>query len=224
MSAPPNKQPRKSIDWEAVEMAYRLGAQSIRSIATEHGCTDTAIRLKAKEQGWARDLTAKVKNATSELLRKEELRTSLRTNPAAKATEREQVEISAQIKTNIILAHRKDIPAARSLTMRMFDELGMQTDGIELLRELGEIMRDPNESGQDRQNDLYRKIIDLPGRAGTLKTLSDSLKTLVSLEREAFGLNAEENDPRDALTKLLHGISSGSSSGFKPVQDDPDHA
>ncbi len=186
--------PDNKIDWETVEVSYRLGVQSIRSIATEHGCTDTAVRLKAKEYGWTRDLTAKVKAATHELLRREELRTSLRASPNAKATEREQIEISAQVRTNIILVHRKDIPAARSLTMKMFEELGLQTDGIELLREIGDIMRIKSESGQDRLNDLYRKVIDLPGRAGTLKTLADSLKTLVALEREAFSIDDGDGD------------------------------
>jgi len=177
----PVKKP--AIDWEMVEQEYRLGVQSIRSIATQHQCTEGAIRLKAKNEGWSRDLTAKVAAKTAELLRSEELRTALRTTPSAKATEREQIEISAQVKTNIILAHRKDIPIARSLAMKMFDELGLQTDGIEFLRELGEIMRSPNKSGQDKMNDLYCKIIDLPGRAGTLKALADVLKTLVALER-----------------------------------------
>lgn len=214
---------RAKVDWEKVETSYRLGVQSIRSIAAEHGCTDTAIRLKAKEQDWTRDLSAKVKAATAELLRKDELRTALRTNPAAKATEREQIDISAKVKTDVILAHRKDIPIARALTMQMLSELQLQTSGIELLEELGEMMRNPNEAGQDKRNDLYNKVIALSGRSSTLKSLADSLKVLVGLEREAFGLNEADASPRDALTELLQGIAGGNTSAFKPIARDIAH-
>ena len=188
------KQPRKRIDWEAVELAYRLGVDSVRSIATKHGCTEGAIRLKAGNENWTRDLSAKVKAKADDLLRKSELRTELRTNPAAKTTEREQIEISAQVQTNVILAHRKDIPVARALATTMIGELSAQADEVEL-----------------------------PKRADTLKKLADSLKVLVGLEREAFGLNMPDTAPTDSLGKLLARIAGGNESGINPIARDPDH-
>lgn len=204
MTSTTKKQAKTNIDWEKVELAYRTTSTSVRAIAAEHGCTEGAIRLRAKNEGWTRDLTAKVKARTAELLRKDELRTALRTDPTAKATEREQVEISAQVKTNIILSHRKDIPIARQLTMTMFEELKLQTDGAELLLELGELMRKPDSNGQDKRNDLYNKVISLAGRSTTLKSLAESLKTLVGLEREAFGVDEKEAESvDDALLKAM---------------------
>ncbi len=50
-------------------------------------------------------------------------------------------------------------------------------------------MRSEDEQGKDRLNDLYHKVISLSGRSGTLKSLVDSLKTMIGLEREAFNLN-----------------------------------
>lgn len=44
----------KPIDWDGIERDYRAGVMSIREIAKWHGLTDTAIRKKAKAEGWER--------------------------------------------------------------------------------------------------------------------------------------------------------------------------
>ena len=44
------KSPRKNIDWEKIEAAYRAGRLSLREIGAEYGCSDTAIRKKAKKE------------------------------------------------------------------------------------------------------------------------------------------------------------------------------
>ena len=45
---------RKKIDWEAVEIDYCAGELSNCALARKYGCSDTAIRKKAKEKGWVR--------------------------------------------------------------------------------------------------------------------------------------------------------------------------
>ena len=47
--------------------------------------------------------------------------------------------------------------------------------------------------------------------------------TLIALERQAFGLDDENNKPVDALTALLERVSTGNSSAFKPIADDPEY-
>ena len=63
-----------------------------------------------------------------------------------------------------------------------------------LLAGLGEVMRSPDENGQDKLNDLYRKIISLPERAKTAKTLAETLRIAVDMERQAFGMDAKGAD------------------------------
>lgn len=53
--------PRKNIDWEKVEAEYRAGRLSLREIGATFGCSDTAVRKKAKREGWKRDLAARIK-------------------------------------------------------------------------------------------------------------------------------------------------------------------
>lgn len=59
-----------------------------------------------------------------------------------------------------------------------------------LLEELDELMRREDDKGQDKLNDLYHKLISLPGRAKTMEDLGESPSVLVMLERQAFGLDA----------------------------------
>ena len=94
------------------------------------------------------------------------------------------------------LAHRRDIHRARRITNALLDELEQQADAdtVALLEQLGENMRNPDENGIDRLNDLYHKVISLPERSKTMKTLSESLRMLVDMERTAFGMDDKEKD------------------------------
>lgn len=177
-------------DWEAVQELYRVGVASLRAIAAEHNCTEGAIRKRAKKESWPRDLKAKVRAKAEELVRKAEVRKTVRKE--SQVTEAMQVASAATLQADIILGHRQDVPAARKLVSKLFKELELQTDGIDLLQELGELMYAPNESGQDKLNELYRKVISLPSRSTTVKSLVDSMKVLISLEREAFGLDDKD--------------------------------
>lgn len=44
-----------TVDWLAIEGAYRAGQKSVRSIAEEHGITEGTIRARVKKLGWTRN-------------------------------------------------------------------------------------------------------------------------------------------------------------------------
>ena len=210
-------------DWERIELDYRAGVKTLRQIADEHGISHGAINKRAKRDGWERDLAEKIQQKADALVSK-----SLVSNPVStetKIAEREVIEANAQAIATVKLAHRKDIQRARGITMRLLEELEYQTgaENVYLLEQMGELLRNDDDKGQDKLNDLYHKIISLPGRAKTMKDLGESLRVLVALERQAFGLDDKDNAPVDALTSLLHGIAKTSGNAFVPVADDPDH-
>lgn len=210
-------------DWERIELDYRAGVKTLRQIADEHGITHGAINKRAKRDGWERDLAEKIQQKADALVSK-----SLVSKPAStetKIAEREVIEANAQAIATVKLAHRKDIQRTRGITMRLLEELEYQTgaENVYLLEQMGELLRNDDDKGQDKLNDLYHKIISLPGRAKTMKDLGESLRVLVALERQAFGLDDKDNAPVDALTSLLHGIAKTSGNAFVPVVDDPDH-
>ncbi|EEW2193447.1 TPA: hypothetical protein J5U03_004261 [Escherichia coli] len=173
-------------DWEAIETAYRAGVMSLREIASQHGISEGAIRKRAKRDDWSRDLNAKVKERADDLVRKAEVRKQVRSEVTF--NERVLIEATAEVIANVRMEHRGDIKRARQITNALFDELGAECADVSALEKLGELMFDPDDKGQDKLNDLYHKIISLPSRVKSMKDLSDSLKTLIGLEREAYSI------------------------------------
>lgn len=216
---------KKAPDWEKIELEYRAGVKSIRQVALEFDVSDAAIRKRAKRDDWARDLNAKIHAKADELVRKEQVRREVRNTPEFKATEKETIDANAELVASIRISHRKDIERSRRMVMDLFSELEhmIGIDQANLLQELGELMYKPNDKGVDKLNDLYMKIIQLPNRVNSIKGLSDALKTLIGLEREAHGLNKEEATKEDALTALLNSIAQSNGSAFTPVADDLDY-
>lgn len=216
---------KSGADWERIELDYRAGVKSLREIASEHGITEGAIRKRAKKPGeeWERDLAGKIQAKADELVRRDAVRSEVRANQAA--SEKAVVDANAQAIADIRLAHRHDIRRARTLTNALLSELEQQTDPdtLAMLRELGELLRREDDNGQDRRNDLYQKVISLSERSKTMKTLADSLRVMVDMERTAFGMDKEQEKAADTLTTLLQSITSGTNSTFKPVAHDPEH-
>jgi hypothetical protein len=175
-------------DWERIEADYRAGVLSIREIAAAQGITDTAIRKRAKRDEWVRDLAERIQAKADALVRTAEVRTQVRTESAI--SERELIASNAETVATVKLTQRRDISRARTLAMSLLGELEAQTVDIALFEELGEILRSEDDKGQDKRNDIYQKVISSAGRIDGMKKLSDTIKTLVGLEREAYGISA----------------------------------
>lgn len=194
-------------DWEKVELDYRAGVKTLRQIAEEHGISHVAINKRAKKNGWSRDLSGKIAARVEDLVTKEVVTKSVTSE--ARVSEREIIDANAQAIVSVRLSHRRDIQRSRRVTMALLDELEQQVgpDQVAALEQLGELLREPDERGNDKLNDLYRKIISLPGRAKTAKDLGENLRILVTLERQAFGLDTAGADggdsPAGSTTKQL---------------------
>ncbi|WP_338571535.1 hypothetical protein V6L78_26820 [Pseudomonas canadensis] len=185
-----DKQPA---DWERIEQLYRAGVLSLREIAIAcPGPNHVAIARRAKKFGWVQDLSAKIKAKANDLVTRQAVTADVTAERAV--SDKAVIEINAQAIASIRMAHRGDIARGRRLTNKLLDELEGLTDNRELFDQLGELMRDPDDNGLDKRNDLYGKVISLPGRSKTMKEMADTLKTLVSLERQAFNLDEAEGD------------------------------
>lgn len=202
---------RKQIDWERIELDYRAGVLSVREIAAQHGITHGAINKRAKRDGWDRDLSAKIKAKADTLVSKAEVSKEVSAEKAD--TERRTIESNAQAIADIRIGHRKDISRLKSLVMALLKQLEDETGDPETFSALGEMMRREDDKGVDKLNDLYHKVISLPQRIDGIKKLSETLKTLISLEREAWGLASEEDKPSATpfgeMLKELDGTSKG---------------
>ena len=197
-----------SPDWEAIESAYRAGLMSLREIAAQHGISEGAIRKRAKRDDWSRDLSAKIKERADDLVRKQEVRKQVRTESAL--SERVLIEATAEVIATVRMEHRGDIRRAREITNALFDELGAECADIGALRQLGELMLQPDDNGRDRLNDIYQSVISMPERVKSVKALSDALKNLIGLERQAYDIDGPEGDNSvKKLSDLMDTLSQG---------------
>ena len=220
---------RKRVDYDRIEAGWRAGLLSPHQLAAQYTeetgepVSHAAIIKHFKKQGTPRDLSAKIK-AKSDAMVTAAMVTE-KVTPETIKRDRDIVDSGAEALTTVRLAQRKDIQRTRGITMRLLEELEYQTgaENVFLLEQLGDLLRSEDDKGQDKLNDLYQKVISLPGRAKTMKDLGESLRVLVALERQAFGLDDKDNAQVDALTSLLHGIATTNSNAFAPVARDPEY-
>ena len=177
---------KRQIDWECIERDYRAGIRSLREIAAEHGISHQAIKKRAERDSWDRDLGAKIKAKAEALVAKREV--TAQVTVATKTAEVAVVQANAEAIATVRLSHRSDIRRFKALVVQLLAECEAESGDPSLFVELGEILRQPDDNQQDRLNDAYRKAISLPQRIKGVKELADTLKTLIALEREAWGL------------------------------------
>ena len=186
---------KSKADWESIEREYRSGQLSIREIAKQHGVSDAAVRKRAKARGWQRDLTEEVRRR----VRTESVRSEVHTSSAS---DEEIVEEAAKRGAEIVSVHRRDIRQGRELVESMFGELQSQCAAPEVVEQQVEQYID--QSGMDvRAANAARRSVSLPGRASTLRDLSQSLQRLVALERQAYNLDEDAGDEAGGLAEAL---------------------
>ncbi|MEW5666207.1 hypothetical protein AB1288_07710 [Pseudomonas putida] len=199
----------KQPDWEAIERAYRAGVLSVREIAAAHEVSHTAINKRAKRDGWDRDLKAKIKAKADALVSRREVSTEVSSKQAE--TEREIIELNAEVIANIRMAHRGDISRSRRLTNKLLDELESLTDEQGTIKELIDQLKDGDHEDGDAMADvlaLAKKMSALPARTKTMRELAETLKTLVALERQAYDLDVKQGgSEEETLSKLMDELS-----------------
>lgn len=192
---------KKTPDWEKIELDYRAGVKSMREIAAEHGITHAAINKRAKREQWDRDLSARIQAKADALVSKAEV--SKMVTAEKLETEKATVDANAQAIANVRLSHRKDITRIKDLASSLLDELSGQTIDRELFEQLGELMFNPDDKGIDKLNELYRKVISTPSRIDSMKKLTEAFKNLVSMEREAWGIDRVIGETGNPLLDLI---------------------
>jgi hypothetical protein len=201
-------------DWERIEAEYRGGLRTLRQIAADHDLTEGAIRKRAKRDGWERDLGPKIRAKADALVRREEVRNSVRKDEDA-YSEKEIIESEALRVASVGLTQRKDVARARNLCMRLFAELEAQTNEPELFGQLGEFLREEGEDGTRKRAAAYDKVLTFGSRLDGMKKLGETLKVLIGLERDIYGLNNPEPPPPPAPANAQ---------GTTVVSDDPNAA
>ena len=204
--------------WNTIEVEYRAGLKTLREIAEPHGITASAITQYAKNRGWQRDLSAKIKLKAAEIVRDEEIR--MRT--ITPELEQDLTEHNAKMLASVQITQRGDVSRARNIVMELFTELEILSDPSqsEALRQLGELVQTGETASMKR---AYRELTSLPTRVKLTKDLSDALKTLILLERTVYGMDEAIEVRADPLQDLIIRISTGNTNTLLPTSVDTDY-
>ena len=162
---------KRVIDWESIEREYIPAIRSLRDIGSQFGVTESAIRDRAKRYGWERNLEEKIKFKKESILRKTELRKEAA--QLSKTTEKEIIEVNANIQATVILEEREDV---KRLT-RICEALEKQLESIAI---------DPSS-----EEDLEKK-------ARINKVLVETRDKVFNMRRRNYGINDNANGDADS--------------------------
>lgn len=210
---PPSKPaPLQPPDWPKIKIAYRAGLKSVREIArvsTAAGrkVSHVAIMKRADKEGWDRDLKGVVKAAIERRLAIDAV-TGVTKDVA---TDDEIVEAASRQGADVIRSHRNDIGQLRLVVSSMASELAAGPEEIADLKAAIIAGTTPAkdakaadvETAMQRRSRLM-KLIGLQSRAVVAKDLSQATGKLISLERQAFGLN--EGEAPDSIEERLKSL------------------
>ncbi len=187
---------RQRVDWDALKPHYCAGVRPLRDIGEEFGCSDAAIIKHAKKEGWTRNLAAKVQEKADAKVAAALVAQERAESPAAKLTEAVRVEVESEVQARIRLSHRRDVSRMRSLVMNLLEELEIQTKSPETYETLCELVSaapDPDDKAgrarAERMQQAFDRALSLSGRTKTVRDLTESVKSLIALERQAYGVD-----------------------------------
>lgn len=191
---------RSKADWEAIERDYRKGILTLRQMASANGITEGAIRKKAKEQEWARNLQERIdQQIQAELVRAEYAK-----DPK---TEQQLVQEAVETTVSIVRSHRKQIGTQANLVALLASQLIEAAGNRDELEEAIDDMTKDDKDSRRRQR--LMKSIELPTHASTAVNLANAMKTLIGLERQAFNIK-DESTPENPLDALIRQVSGSS--------------
>lgn len=208
--------PRKRHDWDAIERDYRTTNLTDRELAKVHGISHVAIFNKAKNNGWARDLTQAVKAATNTKLLEATVNAqinatvNLQVNAAmekasqtAKSTT-EAVMAMAEVRKDVVIGHRAGLNHLANIKAKLLAQIEQAAENMVDLAEVIEMVRQPDDNGIDRANDALKKAMGRSALVDDLKKLADVDEKVRKGEREAFGLDDDSQKEKDkvAATRL----------------------
>jgi len=229
-----NKVKASDVDWEEVTYQVRETSTPLCEIARNHGINEGTLCHWIKKEGISRDLRKRVRAQTddelSRIVRHEEV--SSARLPLKKKTDKDRITALAKVRATIILSHRKDIKAHRRSLTKMQRELETGSDFVGdiavLVRKVVDGGKTDAASVKELQQ-ILRRLGDLGNRADILRKLSDTLKTLIALERQAFDLDepapgtVNDGDSVEITLQNVYQAISGRSRGLpgRPITPAP---
>ena len=192
-------------DWPEIEQEYRAGVYSIREIGRRHGISDTAIRARARERAWERDLSDDVRRAARRAILADQagVRTERSREPGSQTAgaqcapdpeaDAEIVEGATNTTVEVDRSHRSGLRRLRDLSDKLMVIL-------EDLVASGQMVEQPPKDATPEQMTAWlarnNRTLLVLGRGDTAVTVATKLVAVmakvVELERQVYGISTIE--------------------------------
>lgn len=206
---------RSDIDKEALERDYRAGQLSFDAICSKHGVSKSTLSRYIKDGKWERDQSDLVRTATkAKILRqtaeeevKQERQKRIEENPGAAIEPISEIDVAAAVNVKVVMGHRRDIQRLKSLAGTLTGELeALAGRPIELQQLIAVVSENQPDALQ-----AVMKFASLNNRVATAEKLANTLTRLITLERQAFGLDEDSKNKSESgvedLLRAVHGVS-----------------
>lgn len=185
-------------DFEWAANQYRSTNKSIKELADDIGVTRSKLFDWFSQHNVTRDLQGQIHKQAMVLLAAD----AAPANGLMPSTPEDIISINATLQASLIRSHRSDIHRFRMLALGLLTELEGLTVYQDLFEDLGTLLRAEDDKGRDRKNDAYNTVISLSGRIDSFKKLGETLKILLTLERQAFGMRDDYEDDEIKRSRL----------------------
>lgn len=197
------KTAKSPIEWDLIERDWRAGVKTQAQMSAQYGVSRAAMNKHFTRRGITRDLDGKVRAAASTIVAQSIVDTG-EGHPGSAISDRDIIAANAQMQSQIILQHRTDIQRSRKLSMSLLTELEQQTDHRDLIEQLIDILHDPDDKHIQKRIEVLERVTSLSSRSSTMKALADTLRSLVAMERQAFGLDdGEDTDEGTGIEDVI---------------------
>jgi len=179
-------------DWAAVERDYRTGQYSNRELSRLHGPSEGAIRKRATDGSWQRDLSEQIRQRVRE-------KTTLAVTKEVSRADSDEliIEQAAEAGAEVIRGHQRLLRKAKGLAETLMQRLEEQLEKGTMTVQL--------KSGEAAEIDVP---LDYAGK--TLGNATMALERVVKMERQSYGLDAEDKDSiGKTLKELLAEVAPG---------------
>ena len=181
-------------DWPRIAAEYRSGIKSTRELSREFGPSEAMIRKKAKQEGWVRDLGARVRARAQEMVRSAQ---SAQPSTQEVRTEEQLVEDLADQMRSTQTAQETRLERSLAVLDDMLEELtGMRipTDQRVTLAIAIKKASEADGMSPEAAKDLLKQLfsaVSLDGRADVMRKLGETITRLTTLQRSIKRMDAD---------------------------------
>ena len=113
------------------------------------------------------------------------------------------VLVAAEANAKVILGHRTGLKRITSIKETLLNQIEQAAQNLPDLAEVIEMVRSPDENGQDRANDALKKALSRTALVDDLKKLAEVDERVRKGERESHNLDAKGSGPDEPGGKTL---------------------